>query len=320
MSAKKKLIGNSFSMIVNRLTQGITTFVLTTAMARSLGAYPLGQYVLAISYYYIFVNIVSQGFKTLFTREIAREPEATPTYLVNGSLVQFVFSIFGYLGLVALVFILPYSDDTARVCYIMGLAVIPFALSNITEAIFQAQEQMHLITIATVPVYILRLLIMIWVMQLNYGVDYVAGIMVASEALILIIQWLLLTQKVKPLWDIDKDFIWQKIKAARTFFAIEGTGIIASKMDVLIMSLLANEFLIGLYGSVGQLKQPFLIIANSVALSAFPSMSKSILQGKQEQRKITEDILEILLLMSLPFSTALLFLGGDLLIFVYQKS
>jgi O-antigen/teichoic acid export membrane protein len=319
MSGKRKLLSNSLAMLTNRLVQGVTTFVLTAAIARTLGAEALGQYLLAMSYYYIFANLASQGLKTLFTREIAREPEETPVYLVSGTLLQLVFSIIGYVALVITVFLLPYSADTSFICYIIGLTVIPFSLSNITEAIFQAQEKMHLIALSTVPVYILRLLAMLWVMQLHYGIQYIAGILVFSESLILVNEWLLLTKIIKHKWEIKQDFIWNTIKAARTFFAIEGIGIIATKIDVLILSLLGSEFLIGIYGAISQLMQPFSIISNSVTLSAFPGMSKAVYLGREKQRQTTEDLIDILLCMGLPLFIGMLFFGHDLLLLIYKE-
>jgi O-antigen/teichoic acid export membrane protein len=320
MSGQSKLLVNSLSMLVNKLTQGITTFVLTTAIARNFGALALGQYILALSYYYIFVNITSQSFKTLFTREIAREPELTSEYLVSGTLLQFVFSIIGYLALVIVVFLLPYNADTSFICYLMGLTILPFALSNITEAIFQAQEKMYLITISTVPVYILRLLAMIWAMQLNYGVPYIAIILLFSEFLILVIEWLLLTKIIKPKWQINKDFIWNRIKAARTFFALEGIGIIASKLNLLILSVLGSEALVGIYGAITQVIQPFFLVSMSINLAAFPSMSKAVFLGREQQQKITENIIEFLLVMSLPLMAGIYFFADKLLLLIYKDA
>lgn len=318
MSQKRKLLSNSLSLLINKLTQGISTFVLSAAIGRTLGAYSLGQYLLAISYYYIFVNIASQGFRTLFTRELAREPEKTPVYLVSGTVLQFFFSIIGYVAMVIVVYLLPYSADTSLICYITGLTIVPFALSNITEAIFQAQEKMHLIAISTVPIYILRLLAMIWVMQLHYGIEYVAGILVFSESLILVIEWLLIINITKPKWQIQRDFIWDTIKRARTFFAIEGIGIVASKIDILILSLLGSEFLIGLYGVVIQLMQPFMIISTSLTSAAFPAISKAVYLGKEMQRQEAENLLKSLLCMALPFSLGLVFFGKELLLLIYN--
>jgi O-antigen/teichoic acid export membrane protein len=317
-SEKRKLTVNSISLLANRLTQGIATFVLTAAIARTLGAESLGQYLLAINYYYIFVNLASQGFKTLFTRELARNPEITPVYLVSGTLLQLVFGLIGSIVMTTLVFLLPYGDQTSSICYVAAVMIIPFSLSNITEAIFQAQEKMHLIALSTVPIYILRLLAIIWIIQLNYGVADVIWILVGSETLILVIQWLFLIKIVKPNWQIDRDFIWQTIGTARTFFAMEGIGIIASRIDILILSLLSSETLVGIYGGICQLLQPYYIVSSSVSLAAFPSMSKAVEIGKEKQHQIVANTIETLLCLSLPFLVGIFFIGDRLLSFIYQ--
>ncbi|MEH1778892.1 MAG: oligosaccharide flippase family protein [Nostoc sp.] len=320
MVEKYKLISNSLSMIVNRLAQSITAFVLTAAIARTLGAEALGQYLLAYSYYFIFVGIASQGLKTLFTREIASEPQKTSVYLISGTYLQLIFTFLSYGALVIVVFLLPYSSKTSTVCYIMGLTIIPFGLSNVTEAIFQAKEKMHLIAIATVPVYVLRVLIMIWAMKLKYGIEYLGAILFFSETLILIIEWILITRFVKIQWQIDRVFVWNIIKTARTFFAIEAISVVSSRIQILILSLLGNEFLVGLFGGIVQLLQPFLIIANSITVAMFPRLSKVVDQGRQKQQQITESFIEILLIMGLPLFLGLLFFGEDLLIFIYDSS
>jgi O-antigen/teichoic acid export membrane protein len=320
MVEKYKFISNSISMIVNRLAQSITAFVLTAAIARTLGAEALGQYLLAYSYYFIFVGIASQGLKTLFTRELAREPQNSSVYLISGTWLQLIFSLFSYGALVIVVFLLPYSSTTSTLCYIMGLTIIPFALSNITEAIFQAQEKMHLIAISTVPVYILRLIIMIWAMQLKYDIGYLGAILFSSETVILIVEWIFIIRLVKIKWQIDINFVLKTIKSARTFFAIEGIAVVTGRIQILILSLLGNEFLVGLFGGISQLLQPFSIIANSIILAMFPRFSKAVDQGREKQRQIAENIIEILLIMALPLFIGLLFFGKDLLTFVYDSS
>ncbi len=320
MGKNRKLISNSLSMIINRLAQSITTFVLTACIARILGAEALGQYLLGFTYYFIFVNIASQGLKTLFTREIAREPEKTPVYLISGTWLQLIFGFLSYVVLVIVVFLLPYSSETSTVCYIMGLAIIPFSLSNITEAIFQAKEKMHLIAIATVPVYVIRLLIMLWAMRMNYGIDYLAAILVISESVILIIEWILITGIVKTKWEIDGDFVWNTIKNARTFLAIEALAVVNGRIQILILSLSGSEFIIGVYGGIMQLFQPFFIISNSICIAIFPGLSKAVSQGRENQQRIISNCIEILLIIALPLCIGLLFIGKNLLTFIYNPS
>jgi O-antigen/teichoic acid export membrane protein len=313
------MLGNSASILINRLTQSITTFILVASIARILGAYELGQYLLAFSYYFVFMTLTSQGFRTLFTREISLNTDETPKYLVSGSLLQLIYSVIGYLILVAVVFILPYSSDTSIVCYIMGLTIIPFSLSNITEAIFQAREKMFLVATSTVPVYIARLLIMILAMNFKYGVIHLASIYVVSEIVILIAEWGLISRLVKYKFHINWNFIWSTVKQSRTFLFIEGVSVLQSRIQILILSLFGGEIVVGLYSAISQLMQPFEIVSHSLVSAYFPKMAKAVTDGKDEQRHISGNLVEMLLIVALPFIIGILFNGSDLLILVYQN-
>jgi len=315
---QQKLLTNTLSLLVNRLVQSITSFVLVASIARTLGAYELGRYLLAFSYYYIFMVIASQGLKTLFTRELSRKPQEMPVYLVSGTFLQMLLSILAYIVQVIVVFLLPYNSDTSMTCYIMGLTIIPFSLSNITEAIFQAQERMNLISISTVPVYVLRLLVMLWFLHLNYGVNYLAGILAISETLVFVIEWILLTRVVKPKWQIKQDFIWNLFKSARTFMLIDAVGIVSSRMAILIISLLGSELLVGLYGVIGQLMLPFTLVCDSICMAAFPVMTKAVALGREKLRQITENVIEMLLCVALPLIIVMFFIGNDLITLIYK--
>jgi O-antigen/teichoic acid export membrane protein len=89
-------------------------------------------------------------------------------------------------------------------------------------------------------------------------------------------------------------------------------------MQVLILSLLGGEVVVGLYGGISQLMQPFQIVAQSLVMAVFPGMSKAVALGREKQRYQVESISEILLLVALPLIVGLFFIGGDLLIFIYH--
>ncbi len=317
---KRKLIGNSLAILINRLSQSVASFILVAYIARVLGPYHLGQYTLAFSYYFLFMTFASQGLKTLFTRELSCYPEKISNYLISGTLLQFIFSLIGYIALAIVILIMPYSSDTSAICYILGLMIIPFSLSNVTEAIFQSQEKMYLITISTTPIYFLRVAVIVWSMNLKHDLNLVCEIMAISELLILLIQWGLIIPFVQPKWQIKLDFIWDNFKLARTFLAIEGMAILKGRLLIIIISLLASEVVVGLYGAVAQLAQPFEIVAHSLVVSVFPSMSKAVVLGKEKQRHLAETVIEILLCVALPLIIGIFFIGDRLLVFLYGNS
>lgn len=320
MPERAQLIKNSLSVVICRLTQSISSFIITAAIARLLGPQQLGQYLIGFTYYFLFMNVVAQGFKNLFIRDLSRNLHEAPCYLVSGSILQLIFSLIGYGLLIILVSISPYRSETLKICYIIGAAIIPFSLSNVTEAIFQAQERMHLLTISTVPIYILRVGVMIWAMMHGYGVNAIAAIFVVSESLILLVEYALVLRSVEPQWMINWEFMGRTAKAARTFLAIEAIAVINSRRQVLILSFFGGEVLVGLFGAVSQLLMPFDVITQSLALAIFPRLSKATAFEPEKQRRLTEQLAEISLCIALPYVIGLFFIGKDLLFAIYQST
>jgi O-antigen/teichoic acid export membrane protein len=319
MINRRKLVGNSLSLLANQVTQNATSFVLSISIARIMGPYELGQYSLAFSYYFIFMTMSSQGLKTLLTRELAKFPEKVQTCLVSGSLLQFIFSSVGYLALVGLVALLPYRPATSIICYMVGAALIPYGISNVIEAIFQSQEKMHLIAVSTVPIYILRLIVMVVAMKLDAGINAVGLILVASEVLILCIEWILIYRLIGPIrWKIDWSFMWETAKSARTFLAIESFSVFKVRMQVLILSLLAGETIVGLYSAAVQLLQPFQLISLSLAVATLPTMTKSTGKDDGRVQRLAESVISVLLVVAMPMILIFTFMGGQTLIFVYR--
>lgn len=315
---KRRLVGNSLSILINRVVQSITAFALTLGIARILGPFELGQYMLAVAYYFLFMTIGSQGLKVLFTRELSRQPEQAQLYLGNGSWLQLAFCLVCYAALMVLVWLLPYTEDTAQICYILGLAIIPFSLSNVIESIFQAFEKLHLMAISTVPIYILRVVISIILMKLGYGIVIVAWVQVISEIVILLFEWLLILRIVKPIWRIDWKFLKKTFLISRSFIVIEGVTVLQTRLQAVLLSLLAGEVIVGLYGAISQIMQPFQIITHSIIVSIFPTMSKSAAMGIEQQQKLTQRVVEALLLFALPTIVIIFFLGEQILVFLYR--
>ncbi|KAI9132692.1 oligosaccharide flippase family protein [Acaryochloris sp. CCMEE 5410] len=316
--AEKKLVANSLALISNRIVQSATSFIVLALIARSLGSFALGQYTLAFSYYFVFMTLVSSGFKTLFTRELSQKSSEISSYLISGTSLQLLFSIIGYILLFLVVHFMPYTSTTENICYVIGLAIIPFSLSNIVEAIFQAQEKMHWIAICTIPVYIVRTIIIYLGLISGYGIILTSGIFVISESIIFLFEWYLIQKFNQFRWTIDKGFIQKTIKLARTFLAIDGISVFRERMEIFIISLFSNESTIGLYGSVMQLMQPFSIVSDSIVLAAFPKMSKMSSSSSKSKKELAERAIELLLLLAIPMFFGTLFFSRHLLLFIYQ--
>lgn len=317
---RQRLVSNSLALMINQLTQNGTSLLLSMAIARTVGAYTLGQYSLAFTFYFIFMTISSTGFKSLLTRELARNPEKTSTTLISGSLLQLIFGLVAYATLCLIVLALPYGAATRIICWIVGAALVPYGLSNITEAILQAQEKMHLIAVSTAPIYILRLVVMYVLLRLTNDIDLVGITLVLSEILVLIIEWGLVLRLLKTVaLRIDWMFIRDLFNSARTFLAIEGIAVVKTRMQILILSLLAGETVVGLYTAAVQLITPFYLVSQSLVVSTMPTIARSTADDPRLQ-KLVEKSIAVLLTVAVPMLVVFWFIGGPLLVFLYRNA
>jgi O-antigen/teichoic acid export membrane protein len=319
MSDKGRLVNNSAAIITHRLAQVITSFFLTIIIVRYLGTFGQGQYALGYTYYLMLSASFSQGFKILFTREISQNIEDTHLYLISGSLLQLIFSLIGYIGLFLLVSLLPYQIDTKLVCYVIGLAVLPFSLSNISEAIFQAHEKMHLITYSTVPIYVLRVLFMWFALSNGATINIIAWLVVISETIIMFLQWILIRRIVSyvPL-AINLHFLKKTLKQVRTFLFIQTAATIRLRLQLIILSVLAGEVATGIFSIIMQLIRPFNVIVDSIVLPLFPRMSQMAINDRLALKNLSEQAISVLFFFVLPLVIGFLFIGEDFLLLIYK--
>src|SRR5439155_19634832 len=127
-----------------------------------LGPLEFGRMSLALSLFYTFQVFAVAGLKTLITRQVARDRSQSDRYLVNGSAAVALASCASLGALAAFVHLMGYSRDTASVILLLSLALVPYALSAVAEAVFQAWEKMQYIAYANVSVNVAKIGLAFW--------------------------------------------------------------------------------------------------------------------------------------------------------------
>ncbi|NJL33570.1 MAG: oligosaccharide flippase family protein [Chloroflexaceae bacterium] len=187
----RKIFGNIVSLLTSDVMNRATTFLIYALVARYLGDFAFGQISLALLLFYTFYVFASLGVRVYITREIARDPSLTDRYLVNGSLLILAASVLSVLALVIFVWVMSYELSTARLVLIVGLAIVPYALTTVCEAVFQAHERMHFIAYANLPHNVLKVAATIFLLTQGYGAEPLAVMLVVSYTLTFVLEWFL---------------------------------------------------------------------------------------------------------------------------------
>ena len=313
-----RIARNAASVLAGDVANRATTFALYALVARYLGTYEFGQMALGLTLLRTFQLLAVAGLKTLITREVAKDKTETGRYLVNSSAVVFVSSTLSILALVGFTQVMGYSPDTSMVVILLSLSLIPYSLSIICDAIFQAREKMHYITYANVIVNAVKISVGCLILITGFGLSEVILLLIFSHAAVLLVKWwLLLRYIIKPKLVVDVHFCVGMAKSTVTFLGINGLNAALTSINVVLLSKFVGEVEVGLYSSATQLLIPITLVFQSIVSSVYPVMCRRFESSFHNLKQIAERLIEFLMLIFVPTAVGLFILSDTILLFLY---
>lgn len=276
----KKIIYNSGVQILGKAISLGLSIIITSILARQLGATSYGQYALILALVNFLVAVANWGTQIIGVRELAR---AKDKGLLFGSLVALRLGlglIAVFLGL-AIILFLPLFDDIGQATTLLSLLlVLAIIIETSWEIIFQAFVRMDLKTIADIlgtTVFLVSTISL-----LKFGLKVTAPIIgwLLAKAIIILFSGLIGQKMINQKIKIQKTTILQLLKESLPM----GTLLILfttydRAIDSLIIKYFSDSAQVGFYGLAykiyGNLVLPAYFLANTV----FPILSR-----KQKKR------------------------------------
>jgi O-antigen/teichoic acid export membrane protein len=310
---------NSVAVSVALLIKRMANFVLFILVARHLGVLVFGQFSLAYTLYIIFEVPAMFGLATLIIREVAKDKSSLDKYLINGHLIVLAASLVSLGIWILLVHMLGYSPEVIKGSYLLGLALIPFAMSSVCEAIFKAFERMQFIAYAFGLANLVKIGLVWLLLSRGFGIMSVIGLLAVIQWGMLLVEWYFIYRYFsKPSWVIDPNFCWKLAKASVTFLGIGIFAVLFLRMNVIILSKLDGEISVGYYNAAFQLTYVFMLLSRSLKEAVYPVFSRIYMTNIVRFREYTERSIEFLISLALPMVVFFFFLSGSILL-VYRE-
>lgn len=315
-----KLIKNSIAVSLSRLSPKIFSFLFLIYIARFLGATVFGKFVLALGYFDLFLGLTARGLSIIATREIAKQPSKTAQYINVSVTLGLILTIVASCLLIALSFILPYSQDTRVALYLVCIALLPSTIVMIFEAVFIGLEKAEYVTYGTLIENSLRT--GLWFIALMLGYKFIAlfVILIIARSITLIFYWFCYLRQLSDFqWriklEIYKEFIaeWRVI-ALETWFSSLIYG-----LDLILLSIFCSEKMVGLYSAAYKILNFTDIGASSSLVAIFPYMSRLYIESENSFRNLIEGYFKYILILLIPITIILSTIGDKIILFLYGK-
>lgn len=320
LSSLQRVGRNVISIMTSSVLIKATTFILYTLVARNLDTERFGQLSLALSLLYTFHIFAVAGVKTPIVREVTKDKSLTEKYFVNGTYIVLLASMI--VGVLLWFFVewMGYDAQTRLVIFVVLIGLLPYALSQVCESIFQAWEKMQYIAYANGPAHILKAVAAFLLLTQSFGVLSIAVVVAVTYWVIYLIELYQMQKHImRTGWRFDPAFAGQMLKPSMMFLGVDGVFAINSSAAVFVVSGLLTVSAVGLYSSAAQVMVPLALVINDVAKSVFPVLCRKFESGADSLTWATERVAELLLLIIIPALVGIFLLADKVLMLLYNN-
>lgn len=276
MESRRKIITtNAVFLFFSQVIARLATFVASVFLIRYLGVSGFGQYSTVVAYVGMFSVIVDLGLGQLVIREVAQEKKKAGIYLGNFIVLQFFIGFLIFLTLSLVINLFNYPKIVVLATYIYGLSLFITSLSTPFQSLISAFEKMYFNALGNIILSFTTAFLIIATIFKNGGLNLIMTAYSVGAILSLIFLWQVCVRKiVKPDFCLNLN-LWKKLlKLAFPFALVSFLAVIYNKVDILMLSKMKDETVVGIYNTAYRLVDIWWIIQIAINNAFFPHLAR----------------------------------------------
>lgn len=281
-----KGLKNASYLSIGGIISQIVNFIGFIFIARLWGPYDYGIYLTVLAFVSFFSILSLNGLHTALIREGAKNPSMLSFIMERYIGLRNFFAILSILICSITILLIPGYDAKIRI-YIIIYSVTLFtdSFNEYINIIYQVEEKMKYISIVRLLNRILFVSSTISFLLLHLPLIDIFLIIIAVNFITIIANYII-SKKISPFrvnFHINKD--GKLIKIATTFSIISFLGVIATRIDILMISFLGTSIMVGIYGLADRIINQGLMIRSFFVIAFLPIFVKEF-----EMRRINHKV------------------------------
>jgi len=321
MNTAQRIAKNTAVLLIAQIVSLTFGFFYTMYSARYLGAEGFGTLSFALAFTSILGLFSDLGFSSLTVREVARNKALANKYIGNISVIKVGLSIFAYILIVLVSNQMSYPEQTLKVIQLIALAVICNGFASMFYTIFQASEKLEYVSFGRI--LNATLMLVFTIIAINQGLNVVgfAFIYFGVSAFCLFISLLIYILNlgiIKP--EFDWPFLKPTINAALPFFLSAIVDTIAFRIDVVMLSMMKGDIIVGWYSASYRLLEALMFIPAILGGSIYPAFSRFHISSQESLKIAYRKSFEYLTILSLPIAVGTTILAEKIIVLIYGNN
>jgi len=314
------LVNLSWIVFANIFVKPLWFFFLVFS-ARILGPEDFGKFNFSVSFVLIFSILYELGMDLFTVREVSINKQLSPKLLGTSLIIKCFLVPVVTLIIILTINILGYSGTTIKAVYWSILYIMFITTANYLRTFFRGFEK---INYEAVTVIIEKILLCLFggyalIAKLNV-VDFLKLLTLGSFFSIIITAAILFKKLVKPDFSFNLKLICEVFKKSLPFALMNIFILIYFRIDMVMLSIMKNETMVGLYSSSYRIMEMLLVIPAIIMIPIYPAMSRLLINDRLKFWELSQTAVKGMLLVSIPITLMIFFLAHNFMYLFYGSS
>ncbi len=294
---RQTVVKNIFWLTLSEIIPKGLIAVLAILIARYLGVEGFGKFSFAFAFVLLFSVIADFGLVILTIREVARNTLLVRKYIDNIIIIKFILGLITFGAIISAFNFLNKTAEIKLLIFLAGVWMVIQSFTHFFQSIFRAFEKMEYEALSKIIYSVILFIAVVYAVHLNLGLRSLMQSYIFAALVSLVVTLFLIRIRFAK-FKIEVDLLFWKnlLKEAWPFAIFTIFAIIYFQISMVMLSIMDTDLAVGLYSIAFNSVVVFLILADIVAGSVLPTLSKLV--GKSNLFKHLTGKLIILLLVA----------------------
>jgi O-antigen/teichoic acid export membrane protein len=317
MSMTGRIMKNAAFQMVSQAVTWVLSWVLIIYLPKYLGDEGFGRLFFAISFATLFSIFINLGINTFLVKEVSRNREKGPRLLANILSFQFVASIIVYGCIVAGVRLMGVTEEAMTATYIIGISFVLAAPGAVFSAYFQGLEKSYIPAAGLIIEKGIVTGLSVLALLNGYGLITVSWIILAGAVTNTGFMGFVLYRQIPFGIACDWKIIKKILVASAPFLIWIVFSEIYIRVDVLMLTAMTGDDVVGWYGAAFRLYATLLFVPNIFVTTVFPALTRKFSKPGEGANLASRRTLNLMLLVSIPIGLGTMMVAGPVIELLY---
>ncbi len=305
---------NTKIMMTAQLITWASSFVLMSYLPRYLGAEEYGKLYFGMSISALAALLMDLGLTMLIVREVARDHGKISSFFFNGGALRIFAWAVSLVITLGFVVLSGYPTTTIEIVLILGIGNLFLGGYEIIHRIFVGLERLEFRSIGMVSEKVFLAIVGVTMLKMGHGPIAIAFVILLSLLLNFLVSYYFL-RRITPLNPQEfRPSTWPSLLREGFPFMISMVfGFIFYRVDVMMLSRMTNDAVVGWYGAPYRLFDTLMFFPVILNTAVYPVLSRLFQTSKENVNATARRLLHLTLVAAVPVAVGMLVLAEPII-------